>query len=132
MQWLGIVVHHSASHDVDANTIDRWHREKGWAGVGYHFVIRFDGSIEPARDWKAVGAHAYGRNSTHLGICLTGNFNQHSPTEEQLRSLMLLVRGLQSRFGIKSVEQHHEECPGKLFPWAEFIQELENLKGKEE
>ncbi len=124
MEWQGIVVHHSASHDVSANEIDRWHKEKGWAGVGYHFVIRADGSIEPARDWKTAGAHAYGRNSTHLGICLTGNFGNHAPTDEQMRSLVMLVKGIKTRFKIEKIEQHHEECPGKLFPWDNFIAQI--------
>ena len=126
MNPKGIVIHHSASHDVSANTIDGWHKEKGWAGVGYHFVIRFDGTIEPARVWDKAGAHAYGRNSTHLGICLTGHFGRHEPTDEQVESLTQLVKGIMTRFGIEKdmVEQHHEECPGKMFPWDNFIERL--------
>ena len=124
MIWRGVVIHHSASHDVSANTIDDWHKERGFKEIGYHFVIRQDGSIEPARDFKSAGAHALGRNTSHLGICLTGNFTSAAPSIEQLDSLIRLVRGLKSRYDIKSVEQHHENCPGEGFPWAFFIKQI--------
>jgi len=121
VNWKGVVLHHSASHDVSANTIDGWHKERGWDGVGYHFVIRFDGSIEVARDWKKAGAHAVGRNATHLGICFTGDFTKHAPTEEQMIAGIYLCRGLKERFSLKSFEFHHEQCPGPNFPFEEFV-----------
>ncbi len=120
MDWSGIVIHHSASGDVSANEIDRWHRERGWKEIGYHFVIRTDGSIEPARDFRSAGAHAYGRNTTHLGICLTGHFGQYPPEKEQVISLIQLVRGCINRWDISSVERHHEHCPGQYLPWNFF------------
>lgn len=124
MNWKGVVLHHSASHDVSANTIDGWHKERGWDGVGYHFVIRFDGSIEVARDWKKAGAHAVGRNTTHLGICFTGDFTKHSPTEDQMRAGIYLCRGLKERFNLSSFEIHHEQCPGPNFPFEEFVKAI--------
>ena len=126
MRWQGIVIHHSASHDASANEIDRWHTERGFAEIGYNFVIRFDGCIEPARDWKKAGAHARGRNTTHLGICLTGHFGNYAPTHEQLVSARRLVKGCMSRYGIpiEKIEPHHQQCPGELFPWVEFIDSL--------
>ncbi len=75
------VIHHTASHDVSAAEIDRWHKqntyidkngkERHWDGIGYHFVIRTDGTIEKGRDIQKQGAHAKGRND-RLGIVLTG------------------------------------------------------------
>ena len=53
-----IVLHHSASADVSAAEIHGWHRAKGWAGIGYHFVIRKNGSIERGRPQEMIGAHA--------------------------------------------------------------------------
>lgn len=126
MNWQGIVIHHSASPDVPANEIDRWHKQRGWDEIGYHFVIRQDGSIEPSRNFNKAGAHAIGRNTTHLGICLTGNFMKFSPTDEQIHSLVLLVKGMKSRFSIPTdkIERHHEECPGANFPWGSFISKI--------
>ena len=124
MQYKGQVIHHSTSPDVSANEIDRWHKERGWNSIGYHFVIRKDGTIEPAREWNKVGAHAKGYNNTHIGICLTGNFNKYKPTQEQIDSLIKLSKGLISRFDANDIRQHHEKCPGKYFPWEEFIKEV--------
>ena len=127
--WEGVVIHHSASHDVSANEIDTWHKERGWKGVGYHYVVRFDGAIEPARNWAQAGAHKKGYNAHYLGICVTGDFTKHPPTRQQLASVIDLVRGHDNRWDIRdNIDRHHEDCPGKYFPWEFFI---ENLKRKE-
>ena len=119
MDWSGITVHHSASPDVSANEIDRWHKSRGWDGIGYHFVVRQNGDIEPGRSINKKGAHARSMNSTHIGICLTGNLNETLPNMEQLSSLLSLLSGLQSRYKISKgdIEGHHENCPGRFFPF---------------
>ena len=56
-----IVLHHtggSAGEDPDAAEIDAIHRRLGWSGIGYHYLIRKDGSIEQGRPSFGVGAHA--------------------------------------------------------------------------
>ncbi len=48
-----IIIHCSATRagqDFTAADIDRWHRQRGFRSIGYHFVIRLDGTIEPGRD----------------------------------------------------------------------------------
>jgi N-acetylmuramoyl-L-alanine amidase len=113
--WTGIVVHHSESgQKTTVADINQWHLENGWSGIGYNFVIEWDGSIKKGRPLSKVGAHAksgksYSRNSTHIGICLVG---RDTFTKAQLKSLKGLVRNLNAMFDIKSVERHHEECPG--------------------
>ena len=99
------IIHHSASPDVSAKTIDRYHKSKGWSGIGYHFVIRKDGTIEKGRSLSKSGAHAKGRNN-YVGICLTG-YDTFTPA--QISSLTKLLNNL----GTKQVERHHENCPGK-------------------
>lgn len=99
------VIHHTASHDVSAETIDKWHRERGWDGIGYHFVIRKDGSVEKGRSLSKIGAHARGRNDW-IGIVLTG---YDSFTLAQTESLTRLLSDL----GVKEIERHHEQCPGE-------------------
>lgn len=98
------VIHHSASPDVSAKTIDRWHKERGWSGIGYHFVIRANGTIEKGRPLNKIGAHAKGRNN-YVGICLTG-YNHF--TKAQVKSLITLLNDL----GINHIEAHHQQCPG--------------------
>lgn len=81
-----IIFHHSYSHDVPAARIRKWHGERGFRDIGYHYVIRFDGTIEIGRDLRLVGAHAKGRNYDSIGVCLTGNFFLHEPTMAQIEA----------------------------------------------
>lgn len=124
-----IVVHHSVSGDVGAVQIHGWHRERGWHGIGYHYVIRENGSIEAGRPEWAVGAHVTGKNSVSVGICLAGDFDKYPPTQGQITSLVWLVRSLQAEYPGTQVVGHRElqatACPGKLFPWDEFQRKLQ-------
>ena len=77
------VIHCSDSKFGSSILIDKWHRERGWSNVGYHFVICngqiennvylecMNGAIERGRDSDKQGAHAKGHNDA-LGICLIG------------------------------------------------------------
>lgn len=89
-----IIVHCSASTFGDVATIDRWHKERGWSGIGYHYVITngvakkhdqydpgLDGLIQTGREWQKIGAHCKGQNRDSIGICLIG---RHHFTAEQL------------------------------------------------
>ena len=123
-----IVIHHSASHDVDAKEIHQWHLDRGWLGIGYHFVIRENGDIERGRDEGTVGAHAGGSgNFDSIGVCLTGNFEKNEPTEEQIESLVWLTNYL-NKYGELDIQGHSDvmntACPGKYFPWDLFRDKL--------
>ena len=113
--WTGIVVHHSASPNwTTVENIDAWHKEKGWSGVGYHFVIESNGAIKKGRPLSDVGAHAktgkpYSRNTSHIGICLVG---EETFTQAQQVALDMLIKKLNEFYNIESVERHHEKCPG--------------------
>jgi N-acetyl-anhydromuramyl-L-alanine amidase AmpD len=105
---------------VDASVIDRWHREKGWLKIGYHYVINRDGSIEIGRETEAIGAHAKGYNATSVGICLVGGLDDDGEpednfTEEQWNSLDLAVDGLVTRYPNAKVIGHNnvssKSCP---------------------
>lgn len=113
MDTTKAVIHHTASHDVSAETIDGWHRERGFDGIGYHFVIRADGDIEHGRSITKLGAHAKGRND-YIGIVLTGH---DMFTQSQIASLKKLIKDL----GITHIERHHEQCPGKGLNLEEML-----------
>lgn len=104
-----IIIHHSDSSDVSADTIRQWHKARGWEDIGYHFIIRTSGSIETGRPIEKAGAHAKGRNIHSIGICLTG---YDSFTPKQSVSLENLIRYLIKKYPILSLERHHERCPG--------------------
>ncbi|ATS93369.1 amidase [Ralstonia phage DU_RP_I] len=116
-----LVVHCSAtkpSADIGAADIDRWHRKQGWRCIGYHFVIRRDGTIEEGRDADVIGAHVEGHNENSLGICLAGgvsekdvNVAKNNFTPEQFASLQKLLTDLRAKYP-KAIIQGHRDFPG--------------------
>lgn len=79
-----VFIHCSASdrpEDDNAATIDRWHKERGWSGIGYHFFVRKDGTIESGRDLEVIPAAQKGHNTGSIAICVHGlkekNFTLH-------------------------------------------------------
>jgi N-acetyl-anhydromuramyl-L-alanine amidase AmpD len=134
-QWRYIVVHHSASPTGSAAEFDVEHRDRGWDGLGYHFVIDNghggpDGRVEVGERWRVQkwGAHT-GKtpgneyNYHGIGICLVGDFTHHMPTANQLASLRRLVSYLMAKYEIpaQNVVGHCDgpgtstECPGRMF-----------------
>lgn len=117
-----IVLHHTGGTDIDASAeqIHGWHLNNGWAGIGYHFVIRKDGTIERGRPEWAIGSHAYGENDHTIGIHLSGDFLQAVPTSEQVEKCAMLIAALNADYGIPIDREHvvgHGElmatdCPG--------------------
>ena len=123
-----IIIHCSDSDFGDAALIDKWHKERGWEGIGYHYVImnsyrskdnykkEDDGLIEFGRPVEKVGAHCKGENADSVGICLIG---RHTFTAEQLLvSLPKLVNDLTVSFGLVpgNVHGHYEFEPAKTCP----------------
>jgi N-acetyl-anhydromuramyl-L-alanine amidase AmpD len=125
------IIHHSASPDVPASTIHGWHWNQGWAGIGYHFVIRANGVIERGRPEWAIGSHSGSAgNGDSIGIVLTGNFETGKPTAAQLASLVWLLKDyLRQQYGELKIMGHKDvmatACPGRNFPWAELHARLE-------
>ena len=89
-----IVLHCSASdlpgHD-DIAIIKKWHIERGFKDVGYHYFIRKNGEIQIGRHIDFIGAHTMGFNMESIGICLSGN---KEFTEEQFKSAARLIDNL--------------------------------------
>jgi len=104
-----IVVHTAAynGRNCDRDTIDKWHRDRGWNGIGYHYVIINDrndtiedGRVEIGRDINIAGAHARGINSRSIGICCTGHGDYEPFTDRQNESLIRLISEL--------IDQHED------------------------
>lgn len=91
-----IVIHHigNISSDVSAAEVHDWHLANGWSGIGYHYLIRRDGTIERGRPRDAVGAHCYHENEHTLGINIVGNFEVSRPTSAQVASAEQLLASL--------------------------------------
>ncbi|RME72513.1 MAG: LysM peptidoglycan-binding domain-containing protein, partial [Verrucomicrobia bacterium] len=142
-RWKYIVIHHSAMDVGSAKGMDRYHREERGMenGLAYHFVIgnghgMREGAVFVGRRWNEQldGGHLAipKLNANSIGICLVGNFQNKRPSKKQLDVLEALVRALQKKTGIpdKRVTTHrlihkkHTECPGKMFPYEEFMRRL--------
>lgn len=114
-----IFVHCSATkatQDVGVREIRQWHKEQGWLDVGYHYIIRRDGTIEAGRDEGSVGSHARGYNSTSVGVCLVGGIDSKGKpeanfTEAQMESLRSLLGELKERYPDAAIMAHHDVAP---------------------
>lgn len=119
-----LVVHCAATPptmDIGAKEIDRWHRANGWLCIGYHFVIRRDGTVENGRDLSMVGAHEPAVNRVSLGICMVGGVDadmkaENNFTPAQFESLKTLLAQLRHDGYNGEVIGHrdvnpHKDCP---------------------
>lgn len=114
-----ITVHCSASQNgqrVDIDTIDKWHRQRGFASVGYHFVIQPDGEVQRGRALNEQGAHVEGDNEGNVGICLIGT---DKFTFKQLDSL---------RYYIDGVRQIHDIPAHEIYTHAQFASAIKQGK----
>lgn len=119
-----IVIHHTGNavdDDLSAAEIDASHKAQGWTCIGYHYVVRKDGTVEQGRPHWTVGAHAYGHNSHTIGIHVCGNFEIVEPTGAQIESTAMLLANLCTNYGLTidrdSIVGHRElmstACPGR-------------------
>lgn len=119
-----LVVHCSASPPkvkVDRTVIDRWHRERGFLGIGYHYVICRDGTVQVGRAMDQIGAHVVEHNHESIGICLAGGVDEKQKPEDNftpeqktalrklLGSLLILFRGAEI-VGHRDLNPH-KDCP---------------------
>ena len=119
----GIVLHHAAG-DGTPETIHAAHLANGWAGIGYHYYVRKDGTVHRGRPEWAAGAHVANENSHLLGICFEGNFEQEEMGAAQLAAGRLLLADVLTRYPVP-VTLHRAwgstACPGKNFPLAALL-----------
>ena len=121
-----VILHCSATRegqDVSAKTIKRWHTSppRNWSDIGYHYVIRLDGTIERGRSIYRPGAHTKGHNADSVGVCYIGGVQENGKTpkdtmtEAQERSFRALYSALCIVFDDPSLHGHNEfstkACP---------------------
>lgn len=117
-----IVLHCSATEEgknFTADDIRTWHKARGWKDIGYHYVIKLDGTVEYGRPVDQVGAHVKGHNATTVGVCYIGGLRNGEPvdtmTPEQEVAFLELVYSLRKSLGYLTVHGHNEysakACP---------------------
>lgn len=156
---VNYIVWHTAAHgangrdyDTTVDQIRQWHKDRGWKDIGYHFVIRKDGTIQRGRkldddsvlEPDEIGAHVYGLNSQSVGICFSGHGDISPHTPEQRVAGLKLTKKLMEQFGVpvENVIGHREinklvdrglfpkeyrtskTCPGRLVDMDEVREQL--------
>lgn len=137
-----LVIHHTVtSHDATPDDIALLHKARGWAGIGYHFVITKDGTVWYVGDVGTARANVLDMNEKVIGITLVGDFTKHLPSDDQILSAhdlcawFLEQKHIWKAFesGWAAVVGHKElqatECPGN--DWKDTASSLYNrIKGR--
>jgi N-acetyl-anhydromuramyl-L-alanine amidase AmpD len=128
-----IVIHCSAvkpDQQSSAAQIDSWHRQRGFhLGIGYHYVIRRDGTLEMGRPEYMVGAHCKNHNQHSIGVCYEGGLNARGDpadtrTPQQRETLRQLINELRERYPKAIVVGHHNLNPLKACPCFDAVKEF--------
>lgn len=120
-----IILHHIGCEYATPEQIHQWHLDKGWAGIGYNFYVRKDGTIYRCRPMEYVPAHCSGYNTCSIGVAFEGNFEYEWMEQTQIEAGKWLVAYLKDLYGISNVGKHKDynatDCPGANFPFDEIV-----------
>jgi N-acetylmuramoyl-L-alanine amidase len=106
--------------EVLVGEIDRWHKDRGWSGIGYHKVVHLDGSVSEGRPESQVGAHVAGRNTGTLGYCYVGGITKDGKSKDtrtaaQKATMLRLTKEAIAKYRLKLVSGHRnyaaKDCP---------------------
>lgn len=118
-----IIIHCTATKPlahINVNDVRRWHRERGFSDIGYHYLILVDGTIEVGIPLSAVGAHCQGHNAHSVGVCYVGGLNDKGKpadtrTPAQREAMRSLLISLKHRFPDAIIHGHRDfaskACP---------------------
>ena len=131
MRTVTLIIIHSSAVKPDqmssAAQIDTWHRQRGFhLGIGYHYVVRRNGEIEPGRPEYMVGAHCLNHNAHSIGVCYEGGLDirgqpADTRTEAQKASLRTLLENLHRRYPKALIVGHHDLNPQKACPCIDHV-----------
>ena len=126
-----LVVHCSAvrpDQTSSAAQIDTWHRRDRHYkfGIGYHYVVRRDGQIEPGRPEWMVGARCKNHNAHSIGICYEGGLDirgqpADTRTLAQKLAMLQLLEVLHRKYPKALIVGHHDLNPHKDCPCIENV-----------
>ena len=128
-----LVIHCSAvrpGQTSSAAQIDTWHRQRGWKlGIGYHYVIRRDGTIEPGRPEWLTGAHCQNHNAHSIGICYEGGLDirgqpADTRTAAQKTTMRQLLADLHQRYPRALIVGHRDLSHDRDCPCFDAVKEF--------
>lgn len=140
-----IIIHCSATpegKDFTVEDINKWHKQRGFKKIGYHYIIYRDGSCHVGRLENEIGAHCTGHNSYSIGVCYIGGVSKDSKTardtrtKEQKNTLIILLKKLKEKYPNAIILGHRDTSPdtnknGKIDPW-EYIKACPSFDAKKE
>lgn len=120
-----IIVHCTDTPEGRPHTVEdirRWHKERGWNDIGYHYVVYLDGSIHEGRDVDKIGAHCSGHNTYSIGVVYVGGKTKDmkrakdTRTLDQKAALMGLILDLKELYPAAKIYGHRDfdknrDCP---------------------
>lgn len=130
-----IIVHCTATPEGQRFTVEdirRWHKLRGFADIGYHYVIYLDGSIHDGRDVNLIGAHCTSHNANSIGISYVGGVAKDGKTPKDTRTdkqkaamldLLLQLRQLYPSAKIYG----HRDFANKACPSFDATKEFRNI-----
>ena len=131
MRTITLIVIHCSAVKPDqmssAAQIDSWHRKQGWKlGIGYHYVVRRNGEIEPGRPEWLIGAHCKNHNAHSIGVCYEGGLDirgqpADTRTAEQKAAMRWLLRQLRRSYPKALIVGHHDLNPQKACPCIDNV-----------
>lgn len=130
-----IIIHCSATKEgqnFTVSDIDTWHKQRGFAKIGYHHVIYLDGTVHKGRDESEIGAHTIGQNANSIGICYIGGLDNDGKPKDtrttlQKSALVKLVSELKIKYPDATIHGHNEFA-AKACPCFNVKNEFDNEK----
>ena len=133
-----IIIHCTATaegKDFHVKDVDKWHKARGWKGIGYHYLITLDGTIEKGRGENEIGAHTTGQNKNSIGICYVGGLAKDGKTpkdtrtEAQKKALLELIIALLIKYPQAKI-YGHRDFANKACPCFDARKEYYNINLK--
>ncbi len=128
-QITHIAVHHTAAPvglgplriaELHVNE-DPARGKEAWPGIGYHYFVHADGTIEQTNHLETASYHVYRHNHYTVGVVFAGSFmNGRIPTSAQLRTGAHLIGWLMQElhvplariWGHREFPENSTICPG--------------------
>ena len=130
-----VIVHCTATPEGRHTTVEdvrRWHLDRGWSDIGYHYLVYLDGTVHEGRPVEIPGAHTKGQNKDSIGIAYVGGIDKvnfkakDTRTEEQKEALVDMLEFF--KIADPEVTIHgHNEFASKACPSFDAKTEYENI-----
>ena len=128
-------MHCTATQDgknIKVEDINRWHKQRGWNMIGYHYVVYLDGTIHQGRSEDQIGAHCLKHNTNSIGVVYVGGLDANgnpkdTRTEAQKQGLRKLLTELKHKYPKATIHSHKDFAP-KACPSFDATKEYKDIK----